>query len=108
MIKKGEKNQIDSFSPIQLKLIIPATHYFPLSLHICHAFSPQETTPEVRQYFSFYFEISSYTGTLSNAEPEKSEHISWIDWQKEEKIQFREILEKIEQWETYSELDQRD
>jgi hypothetical protein len=31
MIKKGEKNQIDSFSPIQLKLIIPATHYFPLS-----------------------------------------------------------------------------
>jgi hypothetical protein len=31
MIKKGEKNQIDSFSPIQLKLIIPATHYFLLS-----------------------------------------------------------------------------
>jgi hypothetical protein len=35
MIKKGEKNQIDSFSPIQLKLIIPATHYFPLSLIFC-------------------------------------------------------------------------
>jgi hypothetical protein len=34
MIKKGEKNQIDSFSPIQLKLIIPATHYFPLSRKI--------------------------------------------------------------------------
>jgi 8-oxo-dGTP pyrophosphatase MutT (NUDIX family) len=55
-------------------------------IHICHAFSPQETTPEVRQYFSFYFEVSSYTGTPTNAEPEKSEYISWIDWQKEEKI----------------------
>jgi hypothetical protein len=31
MTKKGEKNQTDSFSPIQLKTIIPATHYFPLS-----------------------------------------------------------------------------
>jgi 8-oxo-dGTP diphosphatase len=65
-------------------------------IHICHSFSPQETTPEVRQYFSFYYEVLSYTGTLTNAEPEKSESISWIDWKAEEKIQFREILEKIE------------
>jgi hypothetical protein len=31
MTKKREKDQVDSFSPIQLKTIIPATHYFPLS-----------------------------------------------------------------------------
>ena len=76
-------------------------------IHICHSFSPQETTPEVRQYFSFYYEVLNYTGTPYNAEPEKSESISWIDWKTEEKIQFREILEKIENEEAYSELDFR-
>jgi len=32
MIKKGEKNQTDSFSPTRVKPIIPATHFLLLSL----------------------------------------------------------------------------
>jgi len=31
MIKKGEKNQTDSFSPTRVKPIIPATHFLLLS-----------------------------------------------------------------------------
>lgn len=53
----------------------------------------------------FYFEITSYSGEPSNAEPEKSEWIYWIDWHNEEQFQSREALKKIELWETYSEID---
>lgn len=76
-------------------------------VHISHSFSPQEAIREVRQYFYFYFEVLNYTGIPKNAEPEKSECISWIDWKHEEKIQFREILKKIENGEAYSEVDFR-
>ena len=76
-------------------------------IHIWHRFSPQETHDEVRQYFSFFFEIWDYEWTPYNAEPEKSEWIYWIDWKKEEKIQFRDIFIKIENGEMYSEIDDR-
>lgn len=76
-------------------------------IHIGHRFSPQETSHEVRQYFSFFFEIIAYKWIPYNAEPEKSEWIYWINWKLEEKIQFRDIFEKIENKEPYSELDER-
>ena len=76
-------------------------------IHIWHRFSPQETTDEVRQYFSFFFEIGEYSGSPYNKEPEKSSGIHWIDWKNEEKIQFREIFARIENGEIYSELDDR-
>lgn len=72
-------------------------------IHISHRLSPQENWSIMRTYMDFYFEVLSYTGIPENKEEESSEWIFWIDWKKEEKIQFREILERIEKGERYSE-----
>lgn len=62
---------------------------------------------EDRVVIDFYYEVLSYSGTPYNAEPEKSECISWINWKKEEQLQFKESLNRIEKGETFSEIDFR-
>lgn len=59
-----------------------------------------------RIYFDFFFEVLSYSGTPTNTEPEKSEGIFWIP-PEEETFQSRIILEKIENGETFSEINFR-
>lgn len=60
-----------------------------------------------RVVIDFYYEVFWYTGEPYNAEPHKSEWIYWIDWKKEEKVQLKETLSRIELWEAYSEIDFR-
>ena len=59
-----------------------------------------------RIYFDFFFKVETYTGTPTNTEPDKSEGAFWIS-PKEEKFQSRVILEKIENSETFSEINNR-
>ncbi len=60
-----------------------------------------------RVVIDFYYEVRYFDGTPQNTEPNKSEWVYWIDWKSEEKIQFKETLNRIEKWETYSEIDFR-
>lgn len=62
---------------------------------------------EDRMAIDFYFRVAHFHGTPRNAEPEKSEGISWIDWKNEKKMQFRETLSNIDRGEFYSEVDFR-
>lgn len=71
-----------------------------------HRISPQSDGSN-RVYFDFYYEILRYSGTPSNAEPEKSEWIFWIDWEHESNIQFREYLEYIALGQRYISIDYR-
>lgn len=61
-----------------------------------------------RVVIDFYYEVLWYMGEPYNAEPHKSEWVFWIDWEREEKVQFRETLKRIKIWETYSEIDFRE
>ncbi len=76
-------------------------------VHVTHLFSPQEDGSDFRVYFGLYFDILHYSGTPHNAESHKSDGIYWVDIHQEKKIQFRDVLEKIESWEMFSEVDYR-
>lgn len=68
-------------------------------VHMCHRIDPTDRT-----YFDCYFRVKQFHGTPINAEPEKSEWVFWIDWNNEELILYKPILEKISAGAYFSEI----
>lgn len=59
-------------------------------IHICHRINLWE-----RVYFDMYFEITWYTGTARNNEPEKCEEIRFLDIYTEAKDIFQPYIYKV-------------